>query len=490
MKLKIKNLNFSTGIPVAILNPQTAEILGVKTNGRILIKSKKLNLFSIVDISKEFVSEKEIGLSYEISEMLKMKDASLVDVFLSPSPKSLVFIKKKMNGERLSQKEIDLIIKEVVNNSLSESEIALFISSMYQKGMDFQETIFLINSILKSGKSIKFLDKGIIVDKHCIGGIPGNRTTPIVVSICSSIGLIFPKSSSRAITTCAGTADVIESVAKVDFSTNEIKEIVKKTNACLIWGGSLELIPADEKIITIEKKLNIDPESQLLASIMAKKLALGAKYILIDIPYGENAKFNKKRALKLKKKFELLGRHYKKIIKVVLTPGDQPIGNGIGPSLEMRDIIKVLSQSSDRPKDLEEKCIFLAGQIFEMTHKAKKGQGKKLAREILVSGRAFDQFKKIIKAQKGNLNRLTSSKYKKDVFAERAGKIKFLDNRKINLLGRITGAPFDKNAGIFLYKHLTEKVKKGEKLLTIYSESKSRINESLNFLKEQKPIIY
>ncbi len=490
MKLKIKNLNFSTGVPVCILNQKSADLLGVKINGRILLKKGDVSLFSIIDISNDFVNEKEIGLSYEISQRLNLKDNTDIDVFLSASPKSLIFIKKKMNGEKLSQKEINSIIKEIVNNSLSESEISLFISSMYQKGMNIKETIFLINAILKSGDSIKWGNKGIIVDKHCIGGIPGNRTTPIVVSICASAGLIFPKSSSRAITTSAGTADVIESVARVDFSTKEIKKIIKKTNACLIWGGSLELIPADEKIISIEKKLNIDPESQLLASIMAKKLALGAKYILIDIPYGENAKFNKKRALELKKKFEILGRHYKKVMKVVLTPGDQPIGNGIGPILEMIDIIKVLSQSEDRPLDLEKKCIFLSGEILEMTHKSKKGKGQELAKELLVSGKAFEKFKEIIKAQKGDLNKLKLAKYKKDILAERAGKIKFLDNKKINSLGRITGAPFDKGAGLFLYKHLGDNVQKGEKLITLYSESKSRINASINFLKEQKPILY
>jgi len=490
MKLKIKNLNFSTGVSVCILNQKSADILGVKINDRILLKKDEIKVFSIIDISNEFVDEKEIGLSYEISNRLKLKENTEIDVFLSTPPKSLVFIKKKMNGEKLSQNEIGLIIKEIVNNSLSESEISLFISSMYQKGMTIQETIFLINAILKSGKSIKLNNNQMIVDKHCIGGIPGNRTTPIIVSICASAGLIFPKSSSRAITTSAGTADVVESVARVDFSINEIKRIIKKTNACLIWGGSLELIPADEKIITIEKRLNIDPESQLLASIMAKKLALGAKYILIDIPYGENAKFNKQRALKLKKKFEVLGKHYKKILKVILTNGEQPIGNGIGPVLEMKDIIKVLSQSSDRPLDLEEKCIYLSGEIFEMTHKSKKSKGKELAKQLLVSGKAFEKFKEIIKAQEGNLNHLKLSKYKKDILAEKSGKIKLLDNKKINFLGRIAGAPFDKSAGLFLYKHLGENVKKGEKLLTIYSESRSRIYESTKFLKEQKPIVY
>ena len=291
----------------------------------------------------------------------------------------------------------DRIISDIVTNSLSEAEIALFVSAMYKEGMNMKETIYLIKAILKSGKSLKLkLKNKKIADKHSIGGIPGNRTTPLIVSICAASGLVIPKSSSRAITTAAGTADVVETIAKVEFSMKELEKIVKKVGACLIWGGSLEIVPADEKIISIEKMLNIDPEAQLLASIMSKKLALGAKYILIDIPYGKTAKVTKKKALDLKKKFEYLGKHFKKKLKVVLTKGGQPIGNGIGPVLEMKDILKILKHSEDRPLDLENKSVFLAGCLLEMTGKADKGKGIVLAKQILGSGKAFEKFKEII----------------------------------------------------------------------------------------------
>src|SRR4030042_5655609 len=342
--------------------------------------------------------------------------------------------------------------------------------------MNMKETIYLINAIFHSGKTLKLnLKNKLIADKHSIGGIPGNRTTPIIVSICASAGLIMPKSSSRAITAPAGTADVIETIAKVEFSVKELERIVRKVGACLIWGGSLEIVPADEKIISIEKMLNIDPEAQMLASIMSKKLASGAKYILIDIPYGKTAKVKREKALHLKRKFEALGRHFNKVLKVVLTKGEEPIGNGIGPSLEMRDIIKVLGQEKNRPLDLEKKSLFLAGQIFEMTKKAKKGDGVGLAENILNSGKAFAKFKQIIKAQKGNLDRLKYAKFKQDIFAKKSGTIKEIDNKKTTLLARIAGCPMDKSAGLYLYKHVKDKLSKGEKLLTIYAESKPRL---------------
>ena len=490
MELKIKILKWSTGFPVAMLHEHTANILGVKPKGRIFMKTlsnKSQGVSTIVDISTTLVNKDEIAISSELKDRLNLKEKQKVDVDLSPVPESMTLIKRKMNGERLSQKEVNSIIKDVIDNSLSDAEIALFISAMYEKGMDMKETIFLINSILNSGQRLKLKGK-FIVDKHSIGGIPGNRTTPIVVAICAAAGLIVPKSSSRAITTAAGTADVMETVAKVEFSMKELKEIVEKTGACLIWGGSLEIVPADEKIISIEKMLNIDPESQLLASIMSKKLALGAKYILIDIPYGKTAKVSKEKALQLKGKFEYLGKHFRRKLKVVLTKGDEPIGHGIGPALEMLDIIKVLNHSEDKPLDLEKKSLFLAGEIFEMCKKARKGEGVELAKEMLYTGKAFEKFKEIVKAQRGNLNGIKIAKFKKDILMKRNGEIKDIDNKKINSLARITGCPMDKSAGLYLYKHIGDKLEKGEKIITIYSESKSRLREAINFLTSKKPI--
>lgn len=494
MELKVKILKWSAGIPVAMLNEATANLIGVKTKGRIFIRAISKNserISTIVDIAKTLVKKEEVAISSELKERLNLHSGQKVDIDLSSPPKSMVLIKKKMNGLALSQDEVNEIIKDVVDNALSEAEIALFISAMYEKGMNMKETIFLINAILHSGKILKLkLKNKLVADKHSIGGIPGNRTTPIVVAICAAAGLIMPKSSSRAITAPAGTADVIETIAKVEFSMEELEKIVKKTGACLIWGGSLEIVPADEKIISIEKMLNIDPEAQLLASIMSKKLASGAKYILIDIPYGKTAKVTREKALRLKKKFEYIGKHFHKKLKVVLTKGDEPIGNGIGPVLEIIDILKILKHSEDAPKDLEKKSLFLSGELLEMTGKAKKGGGIKLATQILDSGKALAKFREIIEAQKGTLNHLKIAKFRKDIFVKRNFIISEIDNKKINSLGRITGCPMDKSAGLYLYKHAGEKLKKGEKILTIYAESKSRLRDAIKFYDEQKPIIF
>lgn len=488
MKLQVRLLKWKAGIPVAMIREETAIKIGVRANDRISIKSDGKEFTTILDtIGGNFIKKDDIAISAEISKILGLKKGQRVEIKIAPRADSLDFIKKKLNNHSLNKKEIFEIIEDVMNNSLSDPEIALFISGMYKNGMNMKETIYLIEAIMKSGNSLN-LKKRFIVDKHSIGGIAGNRTTPLVVSICAAGGLTVPKTSSRAITSAAGTADVIETIAKVDFTINELKKIIAKTNACMIWGGSLEIVPADAKIIQIEKSLKIDPESQLLASIMSKKLAVGSNYILIDIPYGKSAKVSKERALDLKKKFEYLGRYFKKHLKCVLTDGSQPIGNGIGPALELIDIINILDPEKQGPMDLQKKAEFLSGEIFELCGKAKKGKGIEMAREILSSGKAFEKFKEIIKAQKGSLKKLVLGEFSYTFLAKKSGKVKEIDNKKINSLARIAGCPGDKFSGIYLHVHKNNPVKKGDKLLTLYAESKSRLNESVKFCKQTKPI--
>ena len=305
MELKIKFLKWSTGMLGAMLHKKTAEKIGIQSRDRILIKTmvkKPSQIFTFVNTIDGLVGEDEIAVSSETKDRISLKSGEKVQVTLAQAPKSLDYIKKKLDGKVLSYGEIKSIIADIVTNSLGELEIGVFVSAMYERGMSFNEIVYLTKSIIETGFRTDLPYK-IIADKHCIGGIPGNRTTPIIVAICAAAGLIIPKNSSRAITSAAGTADVIETISRVHFSSEEIKEIVRKTNGCMVHGGGLGMVPADSKIIQVEKILKVDPGAQLLASIMSKKLASGSSHVVIDIPYGKGAKFTKKKALDLKKKF-------------------------------------------------------------------------------------------------------------------------------------------------------------------------------------------
>jgi AMP phosphorylase len=316
MKLKIKNLDWLAGRPLVILNQRTAKKLNVTVDERVLLKTKSRKIYSIVDISQNTLKDGQVGLSRELSKVLNKKDNELVEISTSTVTDGAKLIRKKLSGEKLSEEELRKLISEIVHNNVSEAEIAFFIAAERTQGMTDDETYFLTKAMINEGKRISF-DKKIIADKHCIGGIAGNRTTPIVVSICAAAGLTIPKSSSRAITSAAGTADVIETMSRVDFSLPEIKKVVNKTNGCLVWGGALALAPSDDKIINIERILNLDVEPQLLASIMAKKIAAGSNHILIDIPYGAGKILTIKQGKKLGAKFKKLGKRFGLKIKIV-----------------------------------------------------------------------------------------------------------------------------------------------------------------------------
>ena len=483
MKLRAKILKFSAGRPVCMIHEKKAKEMSLHVGNRISITKRRKTIISIVDIS-ESLNQNYLGVSNEIIKGLKLKSGDMVDVEISERPNSINLIKKKLGGQKLTKKEIFSIINDIADNSLTEVETAFFVSAVHDEGMTLEETKYLVEAMVKSGKQIKL--RGKVADKHSIGGVAGNRTTPIIISICSVRGLIMPKTSSRAITSAAGTADVIETIAKVDYSIKGIKKIIRKTKACFVWGGALGLAPVDDKIIKIEKIVKIDSTAQLLASILSKKISVGSKYILIDIPYGKSAKVSRKVSLDLKKKFLSLGRKFNLKLDVVLTDGSQPIGNGVGPVLEMRDIISVLELNKEAPNDLREKSLMLAGKLLEMTNKAKKGQGKKLAKQILDSGEAYKKFKKIIEVQDGKIKPLKIGKHKYEIKAKNLGKIKHIDNKLINNLARKAGCPEDKAAGVYIYHKVNSSIKKSDKLLTVYATSKEKLKHAIKFYNEHK----
>ena len=467
MKLKIKDLDIASGGPlVVILNKKDAMMFDIHHMDRIKIKKGKKIETVVVNIatSSKIVRAGSIGVYEEVITSLKLKNEDKVSIKLARKPLSIDFIRKKLDGHSLTKKEINQIVWDIVHNKLSDSELTYFVAACYTNMMSINESIMLTRAMASHGDILK-LDKYPIIDKHSIGGIPGNRTTMILVPLIAAAGLAIPKTSSRSITSPAGTADTMEVLAKVTFSIKKMKQIIEKTNGCIVWGGSLNLAPADDKIITVEKTLEIDAESQLLASIMAKKYSVSSTHILIDIPVGNGTKVKtRKEVLNLKKDFENIGRKLRKHVKVIITNGSQPIGNGIGPALEARDVLWLLKRDKRRPMDLEKKCIAMAYEIFSM---AGIKNGKNKAADILNSGLAYDKMKEIIKAQQGSIfnpEKIKIGKFKYDIRANKPGTVKKIDNRAISKIARVAGAPLDKGAGIYLHKHVKNKVKK----VTVY----------------------
>ena len=349
-------------------------------------------------------------------------------------------------------------------------EMAAFLVATGQNNLDRDELLYLTRSMLNSGERMDWHEP-LVADKHCIGGIPGNRTSMLVVPIVAAHGMLIPKTSSRAITSPSGTADTMEILSKVNLTPDQMSDIVRQERGCLVWGGTAKLAPVDDILIAVERPLGIDSQGQMVASILSKKLAAGSTHLIIDIPVGPTAKVRHMRqALALRKLFEFVGDRLNLHLEVMITDGRQPIGLGIGPVLEARDVMQVLNNDPDAPADLRQKSLQLAGRIIEFDPDVRGGQGYAIARDILESGRACAKMNNIIKAQGANEIDLQPGKLSYPVCADRDGVVTHIDNFQTAKIARIAGAPMDKKAGVDLFKKLGDSVTKGEALFQIYAE--------------------
>jgi thymidine phosphorylase len=347
-------------------------------------------------------------------------------------------------------------------------EVAAFLISS-ASFMTSGELLALARAMAEAGTQLKW-ERPMVVDKHCIGGIPGNRTSMVVVPIVAAHGLMIPKTSSRAITSPAGTADTMEVLARVDLGVDEMREVVNACHGCLVWGGHVNLSPADDILISVERPLSLDTREQMVASIMSKKLAAGSTHLLIDLPVGPSAKLTTAmEAMRLRKLFEFVGDHFGIAVEVITTDGRQPIGNGIGPVLEAQDVMAVLANDPAAPKDLREKSLRLAAHLIDYDPEMRGGKGYARARELLESGAALRQMQKIIDAQGPSSCAAELGPLTVDIAAERDGVVEGIDCLRLNRLARTAGAPIDKGAGIRLFKKIGDHVEQGEPLYRIHA---------------------
>ncbi|MGE4554517.1 MAG: thymidine phosphorylase [Candidatus Paceibacterota bacterium] len=493
--LRAKFLDIKTGHPwIVVLHEDDAKMNGIYAGNKLILKWGKKQTEVTADLSKELVQKGEIGLFKDIIEKYPIKEGEIIEIFLAPTPSSLEAIRKKLKGQKLTYEEILTIISDVVNYHLDDIQIAFFVASAFlENNFSLKEIYYLTKAISETGQKI-YWNKETIADKHSIGGLPNNRTTPIVVPIIASLNIFIPKTSSRAVTSACGTADVVESIAKVEFDLETIKRIVEKTNGCLVWGGALKLAPADDRLLKVSYELGIEPFSKMIVSIMAKKVAMGATHLVIDLPVKRGTKISHySDALKIKDTFIKLGKMFNIQTGVLIDEIKYPIvGNGVGPLLEIIDVLKILEQNSGRSLYLEERALKLAGLLLEILKKAPRGKGIKLAQKQLQNGEALKKFQEIIATQGGKRNITSKDLSLKepyyDVVCKKSGCLKDIDPFKINRLVRLLGAPTIKEAGILFFKKVGEKLVEGEPICRLYSNSEQRINLALEELTSENNI--
>lgn len=487
---EIKILKINAGKNIVILNEEEAKEHDIYSGYRTMLKIGKNELICIVDVSNEMIKPGEIGVYSDVEKKLSLVSGQKVEIVHMNRPESITYIKKKLDNVSLTEKEVRTIVNDIMEDRLSEVETSAWITSAYINGFSDDEIIALAKATYESGERLD-LGKKIVLDKHCIGGVAGNRTTMLVVPIIAAAGLYIPKTSSRSITSASGTADTMEVLCNVTFSIEELKDIVLKAKGAMVWGGGMSLAPVDDKLIKVRHPLSLDPEGMLLASILGKKKSVGATHVIIDIPIGRGVKVPYvERGNELARHFIRVGQKLDMNIEALITDGSEPIGNGIGPALECIDVLQVLEGKG--PDDLRHKSILMAGKLFELCNKCKKGEGYGIAEKLVQNGKALEKFREIVGLQGGNekvkVSDIKPGEYSATIKSVVDGNIFHIDNKTMSKIARIAGAPRDKGAGVFLHKSRGNQVRKGEPIFTIYAESETKLDFAIKALEGLEPI--
>ena len=456
---------------------------------RVIVHTSSNRIIATLNVvHSEILKKGEVGLSIEAIKRLGVKDGDIIFVSHLHPIESLSKVRAKMYGKELDEASYNEIIKDVVAGHYSNIEIAGFVSACAGDNLTVKEMISLTKAMIATGKTMQW-KKDIILDKHCVGGLPGNRTTPIVVSIVAAAGLTIPKTSSRAITSPSGTADTMETMTTVNLSIEKIQQVVEIEGGCIAWGGAVKLSPADDLLIAVEKALEIDSEGQMIASVLSKKSAAGSTHVVIDIPVGPTAKVRShEEALKLQYYFQAVSEAIGIHTEVIITDGTQPVGKGIGPSLEALDVLAVLQNKTDAPTDLKERAITLSAALLKLSGQYASGTELTIARTILENGEAYKKFMAICEAQ-GGFKEPTLAKYRFDVLAEKEGIVKSIDNRKLARIAKLAGAPKVPSAGVLYNAALGKQIHKGDLLFSIYAESNGELEYAKEYLNSLNALI-
>jgi len=489
MELSVQSIDINVGKHKVILNNQDARELGVMAGDRVRLKDHGY-LTAIVDTTDDMISQGTMGAYHEVMEYID--GTGTIEITPATKPASIGTIKKIMNAQKISREEIYEMVGDIVKENLSDIEMAAFITATHMNCLPAQETEWLTRAMITTGEKIEF-DTHPIMDKHSIGGVPGNKISLLIVPIIAAAGLLIPKTSSRAITGAGGTADLMEILAPVVFTADEIKSMTEKVGGVIVWGGATNIAPADDKLIRVEYPLSLDPSCQLLASIMAKKGAVGADCVVIDIPIGAGTKIlNVEEGRAMARGLIDLGARLGMQVECAMTYGASPIGRTVGPGLEVVEAIKVL-ETMQGPNSLIQKSVGLAGLMLEMGGAAGKGEGRNMAYEILKSGKALAKLREIIEIQGGNpdvtVSDIPIGDKTAQIMAPANGYVVEFHNKRIVEIARLAGAPNDKGAGVLIHKKKGETVKKDEPILTIHAEKEWKLTNAINSAKKNLPII-
>ena len=464
---------------------------GFSAQGRVRVCIDGRSVIATLNIvTGELLSHQKAGLSDSAWKLLRAKEGDKATFKHALPVESMSFVRGKLYGKTLGLEAARAIIGDISEARYSDIQLAAYVTACAGNNLNLDETIAITKAMVGCGEQFDWGEGVQVLDKHCVGGLPGNRTTPIVVAIVAANGLMMPKTSSRAITSPAGTADTMETLTTVALSFERMREVVQEQGACLAWGGSVSLSPTDDIIIRVERALDLDSEGQLVASVISKKLAAGSTHVLIDIPVGPTAKV---RSVELAQMLaDLLvetGAALGMKVQILISDGSQPVGHGVGPALEARDVLAVLQRTKSAPEDLRERALTLAATMLEKGNACPPGRGLALATQTLDNGDAWKKFVAICEAQ-GGLKTPPVAPFQHSITAHKAGIVALFNNRVISRLASLAGAPNAVSAGIDLHVRLGDKVEKGQLLMTLHAEARGEMEYALDFYQSHLDVLH
>lgn len=492
MHLHLKRLGIDTYREFVVYMHRECDVCrseGFAVRSRVSVHLNGRNIVATLNtVSDGLLGLHEASLSEAAWIALGAEEGQSVTFSHPPPLASDSYLRKKVYGGGLQAAEIDLVVGEIAGGLYDDIHLAAFVTACAGDRLDQAETVGLTAAMVKAGERLDWKSSKV-ADKHCIGGLPGNRTSMIVVPIIAAAGLVIPKTSSRAITSPAGTADAMETLTRVELSMAEMRRVVEREGGCIAWGGAMKLSPADDILIGVERPLDFDSEGQLVASVLSKKIAAGSTHVVIDLPVGSTAKLRTMEAAsRLEARLHHVAEAFGLEMRILQTDGAQPVGRGIGPSLEARDVLAVLQNEAGAPRDLTSRAVNLAAQLLELMGACPEGHGLASAQRLLSSGAAWGKFQAICEAQ-GGMRRPGIAPHRAEVLARRAGQVLGIDNRKLAKVAKLAGAPRDPQAGVDFHAPLGLQVEEGQPVFTVHAQTPGQLDYALGFARSHADTI-
>ena len=399
-------------------------------------------------------------------------------------------IKKKRDGESLTEAEINFLISGYTESKIPDYQFSAFLMAAFINGMNIEETSFLTKAMLHSGKVIALTSiKGKKIDKHSTGGV-GDKTSLIIAPIAAAAGINVPMISGRGLGHTGGTLDKLESIPgfKTDLSISQYKSVLNKCGAVLI-GQTSDIAPADKMIYALrDVTATVESIPLITASIMSKKLAEGIDGLVLDVKTGSGAFMkSQKDAEQLALSLIETAKVFNKNVIAFITDMNQPLGNYIGNWLEVCESIKVLK--GELKNDLYDLSLSLAGAMIYLGGKANSiNAGKVIASEVINSEEAFQKFLKIVKLQGGDTScimhpeKYPNAKYHKRLISLENGFVDSINNYELGMAALELGAGrktkedvIDPSAGIIFYSKIGTEIKEGDTVAELFSNKKDSL---------------